>query len=98
MDNKTTYSYRLMVRLWQLLERSGDLGPEYQREFFSDIFPKLLSATELYDKLEKEANFARSAASCVLRKDWKFTTADRTVSEAIFDMVMARPDKEPIYG
>lgn len=98
MDNKTNYSYRLMVRLWQLMERSRDLGPEYQREFFSDIFPKLLSVTELYDKLAKEGNFARSAASCVLRKDWKFTTADRTVSEAIFDMAMARPDKESIYG
>ena len=92
MDNKTSYSYQLMVRLWQLMERSGDLGPEYQQKFFSDIFPKLLSVTELYDKLAKEGYFARSAASCVLRKDWKFTTADRAVSEAIFDMVMARPD------
>lgn len=98
MDNKTSYSYQLMVRLWQLMERSRDLGSEYQRKFFSDIFPKLLSVTELYDKLAKEGNFARSAASCVLRKDWKFTKADRAVSEAIFDMVMARPDKESIYG
>lgn len=92
MDNKTNYSYLLMVRLWQLMERSRDLGSEYQQKFFSDIFPKLLFVTELYDKLAKEGNFARSASSCVLRKDWKFTTADRAVSEAIFDMVMARPD------
>lgn len=92
MDNKN-YTYWLMVRLWQLVERSGDLGADFQQHFFSDIYPKLLSVTQLYDAWSKAAYQPRSASSCVLRKGWKFSVAERTVSETIFNMVMARPDE-----
>ena len=45
MIDRTSYEYKLLVRLYQLLERGKRLK---DKEFILTVWPKLLSVTQLY--------------------------------------------------
>lgn len=84
--NENTYRY--MVRLYQLLDRSKMLGREYAVYFGNVVFPKILRAIQMYDAAITDTS-CRSAVSRALRKNWKPGIASRKVSEEIWDMTMA---------
>lgn len=84
--NENTYRY--MVRLYQLLDRSKMVNVEYAVYFGNVVFPRILRAIQIYDDMITN-NSCRAATSRVLRKNWKYGIATRKVSEEIWDMVMA---------
>lgn len=84
--NENTYRY--MVRLYQLLNRSKKVGVEYAVYFGNVVFPRLLRAIQIYDDKITDTS-CRAACSCALRKNWKPGIASRKVGEEIWDMVMA---------
>ena len=51
MSDRTSYEYKLLVRLYQLLERGKRLK---DKEFILTVWPKLLSVTQLYIQNEKD--------------------------------------------
>ena len=52
MIDRTSYEYKLLVRLYQLLERGKRLK---DKEFILTVWPKLLSVTQLYIQYAKDA-------------------------------------------
>lgn len=82
----TDYTYKLMVRLYQLLDR----GQRYHDAvFLSRDFPWLLKVTQLYDHFSKEAFTLRYAIAPAVRHECHLEPASREISERIFDWVMA---------
>lgn len=82
----TDYTYKLMVRLYQLLDR----GQRYHDAvFLSQDFPWLLKVTQLYDHFSKEALTLRYTIAPAVHHKYHFEPASREISERIFDWVMA---------
>lgn len=82
----TDYTYKLMVRLYQLLDR----GQRYHDAvFLNQDFPRLLKATQLYDHFSNEALTLRYAIAPAVRHECHLGPASREISERIFDWVMA---------
>lgn len=82
----TDYTYKLMVRLYQLLDR----GQHYHDAvFLNRDFPWLLKVTQLYDRFSKEALTLRYAIAPAVHHECHLGPASREISERIFDWVMA---------
>ena len=80
------YTYKLMVRLYQLLDR----GQRYHDAIFLNRdFPWLLKVTQLYDHFSKEALTLRYAIAPAVHHERHLGPASREISERIFDWVMA---------
>ena len=82
----TDYTYKLMVRVYQLLDR----GRRYHdATFLNRDFPRLLKATQLYDSFSKEALTFHYAIAPTVHHEFHLVPASREISERIFDWVMA---------
>lgn len=85
MIDRTSYEYKLMVRLYQLLERGKRL---HASEFLYTVWPKLLSVTQFYTQYAKDAFSYSGMSECVFCGKRNFGLPLRFTSETIFDMCM----------
>lgn len=85
MIDRTSYEYKLLVRLYQLLERGKRLK---DKEFILTVWPKLLSVTQLYIQYAKDAFTFSGMSECVFVRNRNFGLPLRLTNETIFDMCM----------
>lgn len=85
MIDQTSYEYKLLVRLYQLLERGKRLK---DKEFILTVWPKLLSVTQLYIQYAKDAFTFSGMSECVFFRNRNFGLPLRFTNETIFDMCM----------
>lgn len=85
MIDRTSYEYKLLVRLYQLLERGKRLK---DKEFILTVWPKLLSVTQLYIQYAKDAFTFSGMSGCVFSGNRNFGLPLRFTNETIFDMCM----------
>lgn len=66
MIDRTSYEYKLLVRLYQLLERGKRLT---DKEFVLTVWAKLLSVTQLYIQYAKDAFTFSGMSECVFSRN-----------------------------